>query len=127
MDRRRRSERMPKLSRLAFEPGGASCARARLYDRSIHGSLGGRSSARDRETKIQRERSDGGRRSHSRDSTATAFYGNGRTRLSRAWPLGKNIERGGIAANSFGCATRLKFARRALRTGRADHWFASSR
>ena len=92
MDRRRRSARMSKLSRLAFERGGASCARARLYHRSIHGSLGGRSSARDREAKIQRERSDGSRRSHSRDSTATAFHGDRRTRLSRAWALGKNFE-----------------------------------
>ena len=41
MDRRRRSARMSKLSRLAFKRGGASCAGARLYDRSIHGSLGG--------------------------------------------------------------------------------------
>ena len=47
MDRRRRSARMSKLSRLAFKRGGASCACARLYHRSIHGSLGGRSSARD--------------------------------------------------------------------------------
>src|SRR5882724_13679785 len=99
MDRRKRSERMSKLSWLAFERGGASCARARLYDRSIHGSLGGRSSARDRETKIQRDGSDGSCRSHSRDSTATAIHGDRWTRLSRAWALRENVERRGIAAN----------------------------
>jgi hypothetical protein len=32
---------------LAFKRGGASCAGARLYHRSIDGSFGGRSSARD--------------------------------------------------------------------------------
>src|SRR6266478_2078836 len=118
---------MSQLSRLAFERGGASRAAARLYDRSIHESVGWRSRARNRETKIQRQGRDGSRRSHSRDSTATAFHGDRRTRLPVAWALGQNVKRRGIAADSFGCATWFKFARRALRTRRAHDWFASTR
>src|SRR3989440_7780208 len=101
---------MSQLSGLAFERGGASRAAARLYDRSIHESVGWRSSARNRETKIQRQGRDGSRRSHSGDSTTTAFHGDRRTRLPVAWALGQNVERRGIAANSVGFATRLKFA-----------------
>src|ERR1043166_8832582 len=77
---------MSGLSRFAFKRRSASCARARLFDRSVHESLGRRRSARDREVKIQGNGPDSSRGSHSRDSTATSLHGD---RL--AAQLGSNL------------------------------------
>ena len=127
MDRCDRSARMCELSWFAIECSRATCAGARGDDRSVHKSFGQRSGAEDRQVKIHRNAANDRRRSDSRNSAALAIYGKRRARLSRAWTVCENIERRRITANPIGGPTRVEFAWRALRFGRADHRPAPAR
>src|SRR4029453_5133158 len=107
------------------ERRGATCARTGLCDQRFHRALRERSTEAYGETAVSRGAENNRRRVASRNSTAVAFHGERRSRLSRACPFGKNIERRGIPANSSGRAARLQSARRSLCAGRADNRVAS--
>ena len=85
---------MPRVSELpwlASERRGATCARAEICDQRFHRSRQAKHGSM--ETAVSRGAENNRRGIASRNSTAVAFHGERRSRLSRAWPFGENIER----------------------------------
>src|SRR6266487_4907670 len=121
MDSRRGSARVSELPRFASERGSTPRACAGMRDQRFHRALSKRSAEAYGETAVPRDTENNRRRVASRNSTALAFHGERWSRLSRAWPVGENIERRRIPANSFGRGAWLQSARRALRARRADN------